>query len=78
MLAMEFSKRLARRRRGAEKSPSKLRPLESDAECHVKGAEEGMGEEPLTLVKLGRRPSSRPKPKAKRRARFKPKDFPAC
>ena len=31
----------------------------------VKGAEEGMGEEPFTLIKLGRPHSSRPKPEAK-------------
>ncbi len=45
----------------------------SKVQLWVKGAEEGMGEEPFTLIKLGPRPSSRPKPKAKRSARSKPK-----
>jgi len=41
----------------------------------VNGAEEGMGEEPFTLIKLGPRPPSRPKPKpqAKRKSQAKPK-----
>jgi hypothetical protein len=38
----------------------------------VKGAEEGMGEEPFTLIKLGRRRSSRPKPEVKAVSQSKP------
>ena len=37
----------------------------------VKGAEEGMGEKPFTLIKLGRRRSSRPKPEVKAVAQSK-------
>lgn len=39
----------------------------------VKGAEEGMGEDPFTLIKLKRRRASRPDRKAKGSARSTPK-----
>lgn len=38
----------------------------------VKGAEEGMGEEPFTLIKLGRQRSSNPKPEVKPISQSKP------
>jgi len=45
----------------------------SKVQLWVKGAEEGMGEEPFTLIKLGRRPSSRPKLKTRVAFRSAPK-----
>jgi hypothetical protein len=47
--------------------------MRSKVQLWVKGAEEGMGEDPFTLIKLGRRPSSRPKPEAKLTSRSTPK-----